>query len=284
MKTKINRDYFEIEGSDKRSINMDVHHVDSEKPQPIAIFAHGYKGFKDFGVWSIIGDEFARNGIVFVRFNFSHNGVTPETPIDFSDLDAFGQNNFTKEIYDFSQVINFIYGEAINNEGWDQDDISIIGHSRGGGMAILTAGENEKVKKLITWAAIESTSLNMPEGEQLEYWRNNGVAYVTNGRTKQEMPHYFQFYQDYEQNLERLNIQGAIENIDIPVLIFHGDNDEAVHVNAARLLHGWAKNSRLEIIEDSNHSFGSKHPWDRDELPNEMKLVVKKSIAFVKSY
>jgi pimeloyl-ACP methyl ester carboxylesterase len=284
MRTKIERDYFEIEGSDKRIINMDIHHVYSEKAQPIAIFAHGYKGFKDFGVWSIIGDEFARNGIVFVRFNFSHNGVTPETPIDFSDLDAFGQNNFTKEIYDFSQVINFIYGEAINNEGWDQDDISIIGHSRGGGMAILTAGVNEKVKKLITWAAIESTSLNMPEGEQLEYWRNNGVAYVTNGRTKQEMPHYFQFYQDYEQNLERLNIQGAIENIDIPVLIFHGDNDEAVHVNAARLLHGWAKNSHLEIIEGSDHSFGAKHPWDEDELPNDMKLVVEKSIAFVKSY
>ena len=98
---EIKRDYYELEGSNKRIINMDIHHVDSEKPQPIVIFAHGYKGFKDFGVWSIIGDEFARNGIVFVRFNFSHNGVTPETPVDFSDLEAFGLNNYSKEIYDF---------------------------------------------------------------------------------------------------------------------------------------------------------------------------------------
>ena len=283
MIAEINRDYYEIEGSDKRIINMDVHFIPSDKPQPIAIFAHGYKGFKDFGVWSIIGDEFARNGIVFVRFNFSHNGVTPETPVDFSDLDAFGRNNFSKEIYEFSQVIDFIYTKAENNSAWDQDDISIIGHSRGGGMAILTAGENARVKKLITWAAIESTGLRMPKGEELEFWRKKGVAYVTNGRTGQEMPHYIQFYEDYEQNKERFSIQKAIENIDIPILIFHGDNDESVHVNAARLLHEWANNSRLEIIEGSDHSFGSKHPWDQDELPNYMKGVVEQSINFVKS-
>lgn len=283
MTTEIERDYYEIEGSNKRIINMNIHHVYSEKPQPIAIFAHGYKGFKDFGVWSIIGDEFARNGIVFVRFNFSHNGVTQETPVDFSDLEAFGLNNYSKEIYDFSQVIDFIYEKAESNPAWNQENINIIGHSRGGGMAILTAGENEKVKKLITWAAIESTGLRMPKGEELELWREKGVAYVLNGRTGQEMPHYIQFYEDYVQNTERFSIQKAIENLNIPILILHGDEDEAVHVNAARLLDEWAENSRLEIIEGSDHSFGAKHPWDQEELPKEMKQVVEKSITFVKS-
>ena len=281
MSNEIKRDYFEIEGSDKRTINMDVHYVNSKSPQAIAIFAHGYKGFKDFGVWSIIGDEFARNGIVFVRFNFSHNGVTPETPVDFSDLEAFGRNNFSKEIYDFSKVIDFIYAKAENNPTWDQDDISIIGHSRGGGMAILTAGENAKVKKLITWAAIESTGLRMPKGEELEYWRKKGVAYVTNGRTGQEMPHYIQFYEDYEQNKERFSIQNSVENLKIPIMIFHGDNDESVDVNAARLLDDWAKNSQLEIIEGSDHSFGSKHPWSSNKLPEAMQIAVNKSIDFI---
>ena len=281
MSTEINRDYYEIEGSDKRTINMDVHYIVSESPQPIAIFAHGYKGFKDFGVWSIIGDEFARNGIVFVRFNFSHNGVTPETPVDFSDLDAFGRNNFSKELYDFSRVIDFIYAKSETNPAWNQDDMCIIGHSRGGGMAILTAGENAKVKKLITWAAIESTGLRMPKGEELEYWRKKGIAYVTNGRTGQEMPHYIQFYEDYEQNQERFSIQSAIENLEIPIMIFHGDNDESVNVNAARLLDGWAKNNQLEIIEGSDHSFGSKHPWNSNKLPEAMQIAVNKSIDFI---
>jgi len=281
MTKKIKRDYYEIEGSDNRTINMDVHHIESESPLPIAIFAHGYKGFKDFGVWSMIGDEFARNGIVFVRFNFSHNGVTPETPVDFTDLEAFGQNNFSKEIYDFSQVIDFIIAKAENNPVWSQDDISIIGHSRGGGMAILTAGEHDKVNKLITWAAIESTGMRMPKGEELELWKEKGIAYVLNGRTGQKMPHYIQFYENYELNKERFSIQKAIENLDVPIMIFHGDNDEAVHVNAARLLNTWAKNSHLEIIEGSDHTFGTKHPWEQDDLPKAMKQVVKKSILFI---
>lgn len=282
MESKVNRDYYEIKGSDNRILNMDVHHTDAGFPQPIVIFAHGYKGFKDYGVWSMMGDEFARNGIVFVRFNFTHNGVTPNTPIDFSDLEAFGRNNFSKELFDFSKVIDFIYEKAENNPDWDQNNISIIGHSRGGGMAILTAGEQPRVKKLITWAAIESTGLRMPKGKELEGWRKQGVAYIQNARTGQDMPHYFQFYEDYDSQKERFDIQKSIENLKIPVLILHGDHDETVALNAAKLLHEWADNSHLEIIPGADHSFGSKHPWDKDELPDGIVSAIKKSISFIK--
>jgi len=126
MNSKVKHDYYEIKGSNNRTLNMDVHHSNSGDSQPIVIFAHGYKGFKDYGVWSMIGDEFARNGIVFVRFNFTHNGVTPETPIDFSDLEAFGHNNFSKELFDFSKVIDYIYNKAETNSAWDQNNISIV--------------------------------------------------------------------------------------------------------------------------------------------------------------
>jgi len=63
--------YHEIKGSNGRPIPIDIHYNDSPKPMPIAIFAHGYKGFKDFGAWGLIGDKMAKLGIVFVRFNFS---------------------------------------------------------------------------------------------------------------------------------------------------------------------------------------------------------------------
>jgi pimeloyl-ACP methyl ester carboxylesterase len=281
MNTKVNCDYFEIMGSDNRTLNMDVHHINSGNLQPIVIFAHGYKGFKDYGVWSLIGDEFARKGIVFVRFNFSHNGVTPQTPVDFSDLEAFGQNNFSKELFDYSEVIDFIYNKASVNPTWDQNNISIIGHSRGGGMSILTAGEQSKVKKLITWAAIESTGMRMPHGEQLEGWKKNGVAYIKNARTNQDMPHYFQFYEDFDKDRDRFDIKKAIENLEIPVLIVHGDNDETVHLNAAKLLHQWADKSQLKIINGADHSFGSKHPWETNDLPEAMIETVNKTIDFI---
>ena len=58
-------------------------------------------------------------------------------------------------------------------------------------------------------------------------------------------------------------------------------NDESVDVNAARLLDGWAKNSHLEIIEGSDHSFGSKHPWESNKLPEAMQKAVNKSMDFI---
>lgn len=149
-------------------------------------------------------------------------------------------------------------------------------------MAILTAGEHAKVKKLITWAAIESTGLRMPKGEQLEAWKKKGVAYVKNARTGQDMPHYIQFYNDFANQKERFNIKNSIESLVIPILIFHGDNDESVNVEAAFSLHKWAKNSKIEIIKGANHSFGTKHPWNNDSLPEDMERVVDKSIAFIR--
>lgn len=272
-----------IKGSDGRMITMDIHYTEKDKKMPIVIFAHGYKGFKDFGAWSIIGDQFAEKGLVFVRFNFSHNGVTPENQLEFGDLEAFGENNYSKELYDFNAIIDFIYSEAKKNPNWDADDISIIGHSRGGGMAILTAAKHSKVKKLITWAAINSTYRGMPSGLELEKWKSEGVRYVLNGRTKQNMPHYIQFYQDLEKNKEVLNIENSAKNLQKPWLIIHGDNDEAVPLSEAQQLYEWQGKASLEIIKNGSHTFAISHPWNQKELSTEMQELVNLSIRFIKN-
>lgn len=57
--------------------------------KPVIIFSHGFKGFKDWGHFPIVAQWFAEKGLAFVRFNFSHNGTTPEQPCDFANLDNF---------------------------------------------------------------------------------------------------------------------------------------------------------------------------------------------------
>ena len=97
---KINRIYKELKGENDRLMGVDIHYCDGFSTMPIVLFAHGYKGFKDFGAWSIIADQMAQNGIVFIRFNFSHNGVKPQSPTEFTDLEAFANiyQNFTKVV------------------------------------------------------------------------------------------------------------------------------------------------------------------------------------------
>ena len=76
--------------------------------KPIVIFCHGYKGFKDWGAWNLMAEAFAEAGFFFIKFNFSHNGGTVEQPIDFPDLEAFGNNNYTKELDDLESVIDWV--------------------------------------------------------------------------------------------------------------------------------------------------------------------------------
>jgi len=272
----------EIEGSNNRLMALDIHYDEDGKHMPIAIFAHGYKGFKDFGAWSLIGDQMARQGIIFVRFNFSHNGTTIENPSEFGDLDAFGRNSYSKEVDDLNIIIDHIFDLASNTDNWNEDNICIIGHSRGGGIAILNANENKHVTSLITWAAIGSIERGMPIGKELEDWKEKGVRYVINGRTKQEMPHFYQFYEDLIEHRSRLSIKNAAKSLQLPWMIIHGDNDEAVSLEDATRLHKLNPQSKLEVISNGSHTFSISHPWNSKTLSKEMQLVTDLSINFIK--
>jgi hypothetical protein len=69
----------------------------------------------------------------------------------------------------------------------------------------------------------------------MEELKNRGVAYYTNARTNQQMPMYYQLYQDFINNAGRLNIKAAIERLEIPVLICHGTQDTSVAVEKASI-------------------------------------------------
>jgi len=69
-----------------KPIVYDVCYIQSQRPKPIVIFCHGYKGFKDWGAWDLVAKSFANAGFFFLKFNFSHNGGTVEQPMDFPDL------------------------------------------------------------------------------------------------------------------------------------------------------------------------------------------------------
>src|SRR6056297_3498830 len=87
-------------GADDRMSPFDVFLSGSGADKPLVVFAHGYKGFKDWGAWHLVGKAFAEAGFDFLKFNFSHNGGTVAEPIDFPDLHAFSRNTYTKELED----------------------------------------------------------------------------------------------------------------------------------------------------------------------------------------
>jgi len=260
----------------------DGFYIKNKQPKPIVIFAHGYKGFKDWGCWNLVAETFAKNNFFFIKFNFSHNGGTIVQPCDFPDLEAFGNNNYTKELDDLDEVINWIYNNQEFRNEIERTHITLIGHSRGGGIVTIKTSENTKITNLITWASVSNFENRSSTIGDLEQWREAGVKYVINGRTKQQMPHFFQFYEDFIANKTRLNIQLAARKIEIPHLIIHGFNDTSVDASEARDLHAWNPNSELKLIHNADHTFNSKHPWLEKKMSGNLEKIVNLSVKFIK--
>ena len=271
-----------INGKHNKPILTDLFFKESNQLKPILIFCHGYKGFKDWGAWNLMAENFANAGFFFVKFNFSHNGGTAEQPIDFPDLEAFGNNNYSKELDDLGNVIDWVSENSDIKNEIDLNEIYLIGHSRGAGIVLLKSDEDSRAKKVISLAGVSDYKSRFPKNEKLQEWEEKKVYFVKNGRTHQEMPHFYQFFRDFEKNEKRLNIKKATQNLEIPLLIIHGNNDASVSINEAKNLHKWNSKSMFKIIENSNHVFGTSHPWDKERVSEELLEAIEIAIAFLK--
>ena len=264
------------EGSNRRKSLFDCQIPKNAKA--VIVFAHGYKGYKDWGAWNLMEDYFLKQGFGFVKFNMSHNGGTIDEPIDFPDLEAFGRNTYSFEINDLNGIINET-DRIIRQECEMEIPIYLIGHSRGGGVAILTAAISNKVAKLISLAGISNIANRFPTGDELLEWEFSGVMYVANGRTNQSMPHFYSFYEDFKKNEKGLDIEIAADNLTIPFLQIHGDMDLAVSISEGQSNARWT-NTRLCVIKGAGHTFGASQPWSNNELPEDLETALEKALEF----
>lgn len=271
-----------IMGANGRPFLLDVFAKTNKILKPVVIFCHGFKGFKDWGHFNYLGQRFAEEDIVFVKFNFSHNGTSTEDPLHFSDLEAFGNNNFSKELEDLNCVIDWLLNHSELKAEMDAEKIGLLGHSRGGAIAIIQASEDKRIKKLATWAAV-SNLVDRNKQRTIETWKKDGVVYAKNARTQQNMPLYYQFYEDQQKNRERLNVNHAVKRLKIPFLIVHGTGDKAVSFHDAIELKQSSQHAILYSVEGTDHTFGVKHPFLDSVLPEAAEEVLVKTIRFFMS-
>ena len=271
-----------IEGSAGKPILIDATFKANAQAKQVVVFCHGFKGFKDWGPFNKIATYFAEKDIVFVKFNFSYNGTTTNDPINFGDLKAFGNNNFCKELDDLCLVLDWIENCKELKGEIDISKISLFGHSRGGSIAMLKSAEDIRVKKVISWASPSNFLDRLPEKEKLAKWKELGVAYIYNGRTKQNMPMYFQFYENCIKFAKRLNIKNAVSKMSVPHLLVHGSDDPTVLLSEAVSIKSWNTNTHLHIIDGANHVLGGFHPYDLEKFPTDLQEAIDMTIKFLK--
>ena len=251
-------------------LRITVFGIENLIKSPCLIFVHGFKGFKDWGFGPYLAKYFASRGFFVITFNFSHNGIG-EKLNEFTELDKFAANTFSLEIDELTQLISAylsgFFGHAENKK------IGLLGHSRGGAVSLLTAGNFDAIKAVAVWASV--AKLDRYSERQKEKWRRTGVFEVLNNRTKQVMRLNVSLLDDLEKNKNgNLNIQKAVGDLKKPLLIAHGEQDLAVPINEGEQIFKWADKNKTEFfkIPAAGHTFDVKHPFEGSNLKFDLLL------------
>jgi uncharacterized protein len=237
---------------------VDVRAGGRTSPRPAVVVVHGFKGFKDWGMFPPAAERLAQAGFTVVTFNLSGSGVDADGEFTFAD--RFGRNTYSIELADIARVIDALERGELGTAA--PSSLGLLGHSRGGGDAVLHAAKDPRVLALATWAAIGSVDRWTPSTR--ENWRERGMLDIVNARTGQVLPLYTDLLDDIEQHGRgALDIVAAAGRMAAPWLIVHGTADESVAFSDAERLHraSAAPVTELLAMEGAGHTFGTVHPW-----------------------
>lgn len=260
-------------------IQVSIYGIEHIAARPVIIYAHGFKGFKDWGFIPYVGEFFAANGYCFITFNFSHNGIG-SNPTVLSEMDKFANNTVSLEASELTQIIEAFHFGFFAPEV--SKDVFLLGHSRGGGVSLVTARKNPTVKAVAVWASI--ARFDRFTKRQKEEWRRRGFLEVINQRTKQMMRQNICLLEDIEKHkLGILSIRRAMRTLNRPVLIVHGEQDLVVKVDEAETLYEWGNPDLTTVyrIPATGHTFGVVHPFE--QTTPELELILKSTLDFFKT-
>lgn len=259
---------FEIQMDTERVIRGEWFSTSADA-QAVVVICHGYKGFKDWGMFPYTAKKLAASKMVdVITFNFSHNGVG-ENLQDFNELEKFAHNTYSRELEDLHAVLEQIDADK---------PVYLLGHSRGGGVALIYAMDHpQRISGVISWNGI--TDVDLFSAEEKQQMRENGRAYIENARTGQQMPLDVEILEDMETNKERFDIVGRIAACPVPVICIQGTEDFAKLVYGTERLRKQAPHIPWVRIEGGNHTFNARHPFAGTTTA--LEEAIEQSLSFI---
>ncbi len=238
----------------------------------MVIIVHGFKGFKDWGFFPWLAEVLCDEGFAVCRFNMSRSGIG-ENPDTFDRLDLFADDTYSGQLSDLHKVVRYCQTRVAL-------PTFLVGHSRGGGTAILGAAEIPNLRGIVTWSAV--AHIGRWDETTKRQWRKDGHLDVLNTRTKQIMRLSTRILDDCEANRARLDILGAASRLTVPLLLVHGARDETVPVGESAEIAAAAPDVSRLIISTATHTYNAIHPLIH--VPRELVLAADVTARFVGAY
>jgi pimeloyl-ACP methyl ester carboxylesterase len=248
---------FRIQNASGEDFAGDLRYVDDGRAKPLLVICHGFTAHKDWGPFPYFGRKFAELGFASIVFNFSHNGIGSDAK-KFTELERFSRNTIGKELEDLRAVIDAVELEKVGSGAVDTSRIGLVGHSRGGGVAILLASLDPRVKAVAGWSTV--ATFFRYTSHQKELWEKQGYMPVTIRSLQTKLRYGIEVLQDLEANKGKYDLIKAVQRLTAPLLLVHGEADVTVRPVEAQKLFEASDRSKTELVlvEHTGHMYGVK--------------------------
>lgn len=214
---------------------------------PVVIICHGFGSDCNRPLLRAIAADVVEQGMIAIRFDFNGCGQSDGR---FQDMTV------PSEIGDLKHVIDWA-----RQQPWTRD-ISLVGHSQGGVVVSMTAGElgasEIKCEALLAAAAVlrDDAIRGTTQGANYDPYNLKGDYVELPRRMDGET---LKVGKNYIETAMNLPIYETAENYTGPVLILHGTHDRIVPYTYSERYHEKLKNSEIRLVSDEDHTFSKTY-------------------------
>ena len=205
---------------------------------PMVVLCHGFGGRKEGPLFEVIADSLANHGIASIRFDFNGHG---ESEGDFQQMTVPNEIEDARKVIEYVSDLRYV------------KSIAIAGHSQGGVVAAMTAGE-------LGSEDIAAVALLAPAAVLRDDAIRGTVMGIPQQGDPADPPEYIDLWgkklgRDYILTAQRLPIYRTAARYHGPALIVHGTADRVVpYTYGERFNDIWAGSEYVEL-DGFDHGF-----------------------------
>ena len=226
----------QIDG-DHGKLSAELQTPDGKKFYPLVMILHGFTGNKNEPRLIAIANNLEKEGIASIRFDFNGHG---DSEGDFQDMTVLNEIEDAKKVYDYVSKLPQV------------TSVSIAGHSQGGVVTSMLAGElgDKKVKSIALLAPAAVLRDDAIRGNLF------GVTFDSSNP-----PEYVEVFgghkigRNYIKTAQTLPIYETAENFQGTALLIHGTNDIVVPYTCSLNYRHIYKKNRFELLVGFDHGF-----------------------------